>query len=132
MGKQLKPRTYVLHFEDGTYLAGAEIRIRSTPISVMDQLDTLKYSEAIPLFLEYLESWNLEDANGEPIKLTEEAIRGNLELPVLRRVIDAWTQAAIGVTAPLDQPSSNGQASPDTDAMEQSMPMELPSPSLES
>lgn len=123
MGKRLERRTYVLHFEEGTYLEGAEIRIRSTPISVVDELDELKFSESVPLFLNYLESWNLEDADGEPVRLTEHAIREALELSVLKEIITEWIKAAIGVTAPLDPPSSNGQESPDTVNMEQSMPM---------
>lgn len=124
MGKRLESRTYVLEFGEGKYLAGAEIRIRSTPISVMEELDTLRYSESVPLLLQYLDSWNLEDANGEPVKLTEEAIKKSLELPVLQEIVSAWVQAAIGVTAPLDPPSSNGPASPDTDVVKLSLPME--------
>ena len=131
MGKRLEPRTYVLHFEEGTYLAGAEIRIRATPVAVTEQLETLSFIRCVPLLLEYLDSWNLEDADGESIKLTEEAILGAFEWPVLKKIIQEWYQAATGVTAPLDQPSSDGQPSPDTGAMEQYMPMEALSASPE-
>lgn len=132
MGKRLERRTYVLEFGAGTYLDGAEIRIRSTPIDVVEQLEELRYIDAIPLFLEYLEDWNLEDANGEPIKRTEEAVRAALELPVLKLIVSHWINAAVGVTAPLDPPSGDGPPLPDTDGMEQSIPMEPLSPSQSS
>lgn len=131
MGKRLERRTYVLEFGAGTYLDGAEIRIRSTPIDVVEQLEELRYIDAIPLFLEYLEEWNLEDADGEPVKRTEEAVRAALELPVLKLIVAQWINAAVGVTAPLDPPSSDGPPSLDTDGMERSMPMELLSSSPE-
>lgn len=129
MGKRLEPRTYVLEFEDGSYLDGAEIRIRSTPISVVEQLETANYRDSLPLLLEYLDSWNLEDATGEPVKHTEEAVLAALEWPVLAMIVKEWWRAALGVTAPLDPPSSNGPASPDTENVELSMPMEPLSPS---
>lgn len=124
MGKRLERRTYVLHFEEGTYLEGAEIRIRSTPIGVVEKLEESTYRQSIPIFLEYLDSWNLEDADGERVKYTEEAILEALEWPVLASIMRQWYHAALGVTAPLDPPSSNGQESPDTVNMEQFMPME--------
>lgn len=127
MGKRLERRAYVLTWDEGTYLAGAEVRIRATPISVMEELNELRFSESIPLLLEYLESWNLEDENGEPIKQTEAAVKESLELPVLKEIVQRWIDAATGVTAPLDPLSRDGRESPDTALMEQSMPMEIPS-----
>lgn len=128
MGKRLERRTYVLHFAAGTYLDGAEIRIRSTPISVLDELEALNFTDSIPLLLAYLEDWNLEDADGEPLKRTEEALKEHFEMPVLKEIIVAWLKAGLGITAPLDPPSDSGPPSPDTASMERSMPMEPLSP----
>lgn len=125
-------RTYVLDFGQGTYLEGAEVRIRSTSIGVTFQLEELRYSEAIPLLVEHLEGWNLEDSAGNSIPMTEEGIRQHVEKPVLVEILKQWYRAASGVSAPLDQPSVNGEQSPATDDLELSIPMETSSENHES
>lgn len=125
-------RTYVLDFGQGTYLEGAEIRLRSTPVGVTFQLEELTVSESIPLFLQFLESWNLEDSAGNPLPMTVEAIKGHIERPVLNEIMKQWYRAATGVSAPLDQPSVSGEKSPPSDDLELSIPMEPSSESRES
>lgn len=125
-------RTYVLEFGQGTYLEGAEIRLRSTPIGVTLQLEGMTPTEAIPLLVVYLESWNLEDSAGNPLPMTEEAIKHNIEKPVLNEIARQWYRAATGISAPLDPPSNSGEESPVTDGMELSIPMEPSSESRES
>ncbi len=120
-------RTYVLEFEEGTYLAGAEIRIRSTPISVVMQLeDGLTVQDQAKLLAEYVESWNLEVA-GDALLISAEAILATMEYPVIKKIVREWYRAAVGISAPLDPPSGDGQPSPDTEVEERSIPMELPS-----
>lgn len=104
-------RTYVLQFEGA--LEGAEVRIRATPVSViMRMMGSLPFPEIADLMVEYVESWNLESPDGDPIKLEQEAILAGLERAVLQKILGEWYKAAAGITAPLDGPSISGGQSP--------------------
>ena len=125
-------RTYVLQFEKGSYLDGAEIRLRSANIDTVLALEELKAHDALPVFVDHVEEWNLEDRNGNPIPIEANALRKELELPVVNRLMRDWYKAAVGVAAPLDKMSSNGEESLTSDIEEQSIPMEIPSGPLAS
>jgi hypothetical protein len=106
MGFKLPERTYVLHFEEGTYLDGAEIKFRATPVGALVKISQAKGFKDLAKFLpEYLISWNLEDAEGNPIPATEEGIIEHLEEAVLAAIVHEWVMAAKGVTAPLNPAS---------------------------
>lgn len=117
MGFRLN-RTYVLKFEGA--MEGAEIRIKSTPVSVVLQcMQQVPHAELAELMTQYIESWNLEDANGDVIKIEPESILQNLEEVVMRKILLEWMRAARGISAPLDDPSTSGGQSP-----EESIPMD--------
>ena len=116
-------RTYVMEFEEGTYLAGAEIRVRSASIGTVEQLESLQFADALPLFLDHVESWNLE-VDGRPLPIEIEAVRNAMEAPVRDKLIREWYKAAVGVSAPLDPPLPAGDSSRTTDDEVPSMPME--------
>ena len=117
-------RTYVLEFEAGTYLAGAVVRMRSTSIATVEKLEEMNFSEGLPLFLQHVEGWNLEDADGNPLPLDEDAVNAVMEKPVRDRLIQEWYKAAIGVSAPLDPPSPDGRPSLEAEPEVPSIPME--------
>lgn len=130
MGKRLEPRTYVLEWGSGTYLEGATIRMRATPIDVSEKLENAGIVESLPAFFRYLESWDLEvpvePGSDEyvPLEQTPEAMTAALEMPVVKAIVQEWYRAAIGVSAPLDPPSGDGRPSPGTENVELSIPME--------
>lgn len=117
MGFRLN-RTYVLDF-DGTALAGLVVKLRSTPVSAALDVAAADTDAALAgLLAEYVTEWNYEDPDGAPVPLTVEGILSNLERPVLQRICKEWYKAAVGVTAPLDGPSTSTAPS-----VELSMPM---------
>ena len=73
-----------------------------------------------------LESWNLEDSEGEPLPPNGEGIL-QVDFIFARSLIEAWMQAVTTVAAPLGQPSNNGSSSRGP-----SMPMDPSSLGLES
>jgi hypothetical protein len=112
-------RTYALKF-DGTALEGAEVRFRATPVGVVLRLASeLTYADAAELMTQYLIEWNLEDREGNPLPITTEAIQEHMEHAILMRIIREWYKAAKGITAPLEQPSADGEA-----PQGESLPME--------
>lgn len=124
MGFRVGQRTYVLQFGEGTYFDGAEIRMRPATIATVDEVEKLHVSEGFPIFLEHVESWNLEDRDGNPLPLELEACRNALEPAERTALARAWFEACIGVSAPLDPPSGDGGRSPDGENAELSIPME--------
>ena len=117
-------RTYVLEFPEGTYLAGAEVRVRSMSIATIERVEEMSFAEGFPLFLEHVEGWNLEDADGTPLAIDEKACTEVMERPVRDKLVREWYKAAAGISAPLDQPLPDGDSSPTTDIEPPSIPME--------
>lgn len=111
MGFKAARRTYVLEFEAGTFMEGAEITIRSTPVATLVRLQDYKLLEWADELAKHIVKWNLEDADGKTIKITAEDILANLEEPIITAIVMHWVQAAKGLTAPLDPPSSDGNQS---------------------
>lgn len=108
MGFRLN-RTYVLEFEGA--MEGAYVKLKATPVGVAMALrsgSSADGDEVLQLLAQYVAEWNLEDENGEPLPITAEAIRANLEAPVIAKIVGEWYKAAIGVTAPLDPPGADG------------------------
>jgi hypothetical protein len=128
MGFRLK-RIYNITF-DGN-MEGAEVNIRTTPIAVVIQLgSTRDLREIAELLCTYVESWNLDGLDGEPLKMVPEAVLENLEQVVLQRICEEWYAAARGITAPLDPPSTDGSQSKEETSLDLSeipmQPLDLP------
>ena len=98
---------YALEFEGA--MAGAYVKIRSTPVGVTLKLrgggDT---AELIDLLAQYVIEWNLDGPDGELLPITAEAISEGLEGPVISAILVEWYRAAVGLTAPLDPPGADG------------------------
>jgi hypothetical protein len=110
-------RTYRLVF--GGDLAGAEIKLRSTPIGAVLRVREADVKDLSDMLAEYVIDWNLETPDGQPLPVTGEAIREHMEESVLSLIVKHWFQAAVGVTAPLDDGSTSGES-----FQEASIPME--------
>ncbi len=122
-------RTYRLMFEG--QMEGAEILLRSTTIGVTEQLRSVDAMNAdernsllAKLLVEHVTEWNLETASGDPLPVSVESVREHMEEAVLAKICREWYKAAVGITAPLDPPSSDGDR-----LGEVSLPMEALSPS---
>lgn len=113
-------RSYALEFEGA--MKGAHVKLRATPVGVTLELrsegNVISFERAAELLAEYVEEWNLDGPDGEPLPVTAEAILGGLERVVVLKIITEWYKAAVGITAPLDPPGADGTL---TDA---DMPME--------
>lgn len=113
-------RTYALEFEGA--MEGAYVELRATPVGVTLELrsegNVISFERAAELLAEYVEEWNLDGPDGEPLPVTAEAILNGLERVVVLKIITEWYKAAVGITAPLDPPGADGTL---TDA---DMPME--------
>ena len=119
-------RSYRLKFE-GTALEGAEVHLRNTSVAtllIVSERNNYEHSaELAEMLAAHVISWNLEDAAGEPVKLTADAILAAMESAVFDHIMTEWYRAARGITAPLEQPSSDGEP-----LAEESIPMVALSP----
>ena len=117
-------RTFRLQWPETHFLHGALIRMRSAPIGLsLNIRASMAWPDLVAAMCEYVIEWDLE-YEGQPIEIMPEEVMKRIDRPVLAAISSAWLDASAGVTAPLDSASSDGQPSPDTDALEQSIPME--------
>ncbi len=126
MGFTPPRKLYVLDFT-GTELDG--LIIKTVAISTGDFLelqqlveDVKRGLDAVPIlsprFIAVVREWNLTDDDGLPVPVSEAGFL-SLELTQMFAVLDAWQSVWIGVSAPLDRPSSDGAPS-----LVESLPME--------
>lgn len=138
MGFKVKRKVFRLKFKDSE-LDGLEVLARSLNTGQFLEMESAKIERAeggkvaegatqrmLELLAGALESWNAEDEDGVPIPATMDGIRSQ-DLDFSMTIINAWTDAIAGVSAPLPETSSGGQPS-----LEASIPMDVPSPSLAS
>lgn len=107
-------RTYALRWDDGD-LAGLEVDIRSTSVAnvlVLREAGLIAQSDELAkLLAEHVKRWNYEDEAGNPLPVAPESFL-SLEAGVFVAITKAWYQAATGVTAPLDDGSTDGSPLP--------------------
>jgi hypothetical protein len=133
-----RAKTIKLSWADGEF-GGLEIRMRRVSIEELWELapflDTVEASaedvemqrELVSTLGGYLVSWNLEDEDtGEPVPCTPASL-AKQDLPFMQEIVTGFMRHIAGVPAPLEQPSPDGEPSP-----EASLPMEPLSPSPES
>jgi hypothetical protein len=132
MGCRRNPKLYKLKFADGDY-EGLEVTMRSVSIGEMRALqgngeDSGKdgFDRMVSLVASHLVEWNREDEDGQALPPTLESLEDE-EPSLINLIIDRWTDAVAGVSAPLEQPSNSGAPAP-----VESIPMEALSPSLAS
>lgn len=129
MGYKRNPKIYKLTFDETTDYPGLEVQVRTM---TMGQLVSVWSGEigtsarTFDLFMDRLVSWNLETEDGQPVPVTREAVEAEDD-DMVNAVIKRWTDAVLGVPAPLGGDSSSGG----TSAVE-SVLTEIPSQSLAS
>lgn len=136
MGFRVQRKVYRLVFQ-GTDLDGLEVTARSLSTAQFLDLESARLTRAaggeqskgatarmLELFASALVEWNAEDEDGQPLPPTLDSVHAQ-DLDFNMQIIEAWTNAIHGVSAPLPQTSSDGPPS-----LEASMPMDVLSPSL--
>jgi hypothetical protein len=131
MGYKVKKKLYKLIFADED-MAGLEVVMTSVPMGdllALQQIDPkvaatdpAQFRTLMEIFAGAMLSWNLEDADDQPIPITADDILAQ-DIDFIMAIISAWTSAISGVSAPLDGGSTSGGNS-----LEASMPMEPSSP----
>lgn len=132
MGCRRNPKLYKLTFADGDY-EGLEVTMRSVSIGEMRSLQgggeesgRDHFDRMADLVASHMVAWNREDEDGQPLPPTMESLEDE-EPSLVNLLIERWTEAVAGVSAPLEQPSNSGDSAPEV-----SIPMEALSPSLAS
>jgi hypothetical protein len=106
-------RLTIGRFTDLLNLSGADLKDESTRV------------ELTKVVMEGVIGWDLEDEDGVPVPVTPEGFLGQ-DTPFVQAMTRAMIQANRGIPAPLERLSPAGGQS-----LEQSMPMEVSSPSPE-
>lgn len=134
MGYREQPQTIKLKFAPDDKLYGLEVRLRGLSIGEYLKLTGLDGSDGegigggIQRFAESLIEWNLEDADGQPIPTTLEAVQQR-DKELILRLATAWLDAVNGVHEGDPLPASSPGGEPSLVA---SIPTETLSPSLAS
>jgi hypothetical protein len=130
VGFKRNPKIYNLVFDETTDYPGLEVQVRTL---TMGQLVSVWSGEGggtsvktFELFMDRLVGWNLETEDGQPVPATREAVEGEDD-DMVNAIVKKWTDAVLGVPAPLGADSSSGV----TSAVE-SVLTEIPSQSLAS
>lgn len=134
MGCRRNPKRYRIRIADGGDYDGLDVTMRSVSIA---ELRTLSgsgeesdgrdgFDRMAELVASHMVEWNREDEDGQPLPPTMESLEDE-EPSLVHLIIDKWTDAVAGVSAPLEQPSNSGAAAP-----VESIPMAPLSPSLAS
>ncbi|MFC9821371.1 hypothetical protein ACFWG6_30825 [Streptomyces erythrochromogenes] len=133
MGYKPKQKIYNLNFE-GTDFEGLQVSIRALNTGQYIDLFQAKTeaesggeaNDLLQMMASRLVSWNVEDDNDQPVPATLDGIKTQ-DLDLNLAIVNAWTTAMAGVSAPLEQSSTDGGSS-----LEGSIPMEILSSSLAS
>ncbi len=124
-------RTLHLTFEQPHDLAGLEVVMRRPRMRDLLDADSFLATgaqrdestvRAIETLAEAIESWNLEDDDGEPVEPSLDVLK-DLDPDFTLGLVQAWTGQFRAVTPPLERPSPAGEPFP-----EASLPMEVLSP----
>lgn len=135
MGYKVKPKTYLVQFDEGHEFHGVEARLSGMSYGEWEQVTGLDGSEgetngadSVRRFVDHLISWNLEDEDDKPLPTTMEAVK-QLDHSLVAALNNAWIQTLIGVhnADPLPESSPSGEPS-----QVASIPMEALSESLAS
>lgn len=117
MGFKKKPKRIRLHFEGDPELDGFEAVLRGVNVGEyldlmgMGEVDRSSVPEMIRWFARSLISWNLEEEDGTPVPISEEAVFAEDQEFILR-LANTWLEAMSGTPAPLDETSTGGEPSP--------------------
>jgi hypothetical protein len=133
VGSRRNPTLYKLVFDDTTDFPDFEITLRSLSIKKFKELgskegetDNENVIRTARFLAGQMVSWNREDEDGSPLPPTEDSLLDE-EPKLIFAIVNKWTEAVAGVSAPLESDSSSGEISP-----VESLLTEVPSESLAS
>lgn len=117
MGFREQPNTITLRFEEGDELHGLEVTLQGMSIGEFmssmgwDGSDGDDTAQTMEKFHKALISWNLEDAEGQPIPVSASRERPHR---LILRLNNAYVDALTGVhkSDPLPEGSTSGENSP--------------------
>lgn len=124
MGFRPEPKQYKLTFSDIPELDGLEVVMGSVSVGEFNELMRLALPKAVSeetleandktleLFASKIVSWNLDGANGKPLKPTVENIRAQ-ERSLIGSIITGWQVALVTVPKRSETPSGDGEISPE-------------------
>jgi len=134
----VRKRTFKLKFADEE-MDGLEVRARSASMEryleiaqiqdAIDEADSPSAAEYDVIrrlgaqLAEHLVDWNLQEEDGTPVPCTADGLMSQ-DMLFVYAIVEAWMEAAAGVSAPKAQNSNGGPPS-----VEASLPMEPLSPS---
>lgn len=132
-----KRKNYRLTWPEGHVRHGLNVVMRGMSIDDMQAATALKgatgedvekskelLAQVAELLAAKMVSWNLTEDDETPVPITVENIRRE-DLTMIMEILNAWTEAAVGVKATLGKGSNSGSTFP-----EESIPMDASSPSL--
>jgi len=114
MGYKLSRTVYKVRFE-GTEYDGLEMSMGTLSVKeILEVEELMSGDDSKPTFVALvarlaraIQDWNLEDEDGNPIPVTEDALMG-FEVKLINTVVSAWVNAIVGVPAPLENDSTSG------------------------
>lgn len=123
-----KKKLFKLIFEDPD-MAGLEVTVTSVSMDKLLRIQELNedkearrsseaFRELVDILAGAMLSWNMDDDFDEPVPVTAEGILTQ-DPAFVRQIISSWTDAISGVSAPLDDGSTSGDA-----LLEASIPMD--------
>ena len=123
-GFKLEPKHYQVTFEDGD-LDGLVCEFKGLPlgeylafVALADAVSTPKGRTAANIEKQFatlaalLVSWNLEDADDQPVEPSYEALR-TFDLSYVRQIMRGYTQASTAVPKASSETSDSGGTSPE-------------------
>jgi hypothetical protein len=126
-----KRKNYRLTWPEGHVRHGLIVSMRGMSIDDMDTVTAFKgiskddveqsaelLSSIAELLADKMVSWNLTEDDDTPVPVSVETIRRE-DLTMIMEILNAWTEAAVGVKASLGKDSNSGSTFP-----EESIPME--------
>lgn len=122
MGYRRVSRTYRLLFPEGDDLFGLELDVRAMTLGELrnfqeqareafEKNDSGWQDEEVRIFLAYVQSWNMEDDDGNAVELSEKGI-STVEPRDVKAMLTAWFQRCLGnsVSPELGKESNTGQS----------------------
>jgi hypothetical protein len=135
MGYKAKLKTYLVEFDEDHEFHGAEARLSGITYAEWEQMTGLDGGDGddtgaktVQRFVDHLVSWNIEDAQDQPVPTTLAGAK-SLDHDLVAALSNAWIQTLTGVhdADPLPESSPSGEPS-----LVASVPMEALSESLAS
>jgi hypothetical protein len=111
-------RVYSLNFSEFPDLDGLVIKTRSATVGALRSFlevadrEEVEVEDQIAEFVASVIEWNLEDEDGQPVERTVEAVRAHVDRHYLLVILRAWVDTVVGVPAPLERRSPDGEQSP--------------------